>query len=182
MALLTNTDIYGDLTVNGHSTIGGDLYVGGKSLTEYITSTSGERSRVFYVQPVGPYKSGDLWINGSTIYICYGDATTVINRLSGEFFQSDWVEITSANFDLELVSSRTSFKRGENNPITISVKVFQNGRDVTSVIPPERFHWTKINNDGTEDTIWGNLYGVHVKSVVVYTQDILRCFIKYLSV
>jgi Carbohydrate binding domain len=77
------------------------------------------KTKTFVATPTTPYYIGDVWKNGSTVYIC------TVNRTSGSYTASDWTkvgDVTSSNtaYDTARVGGTTASTVRDNASNAIS--------------------------------------------------------------
>lgn len=128
-------------------------------------------SKVFYDQPVGPYKRGDLWISDGILYQSNAD------RGGGEYNETDWEWCIRSNLTTVIESSNgTIFKPGESMSTILTARVFRNGLEITSEIPESRFRWRRQSFypqfPPNDDATWNSNHNSGYKAIEVTAHDI----------
>jgi len=128
-------------------------------------------SRVFYDQPIGPYKRGDLWISDGVLYQSNAD------REDGEFYDSDWEWCIRSNLTTVIESTNGDvFKPGENTTTTLIPHCFRNGIDITDTLPDSAFKWTRVSrfpqSPPNDDDTWNFNHASGYRTVEVTTDSI----------
>lgn len=128
-------------------------------------------SRVFYDQPVGPYKRGDLWISNGILY------QSKETRGTGEFFDSDWEWCIRSNLTTIIESTNGDvFKPGENTTTTLIARCFRNGIEITDTLPDSAFRWTRVSRfpqqPPNDDDTWNFNHASGYRTVEVTTDSI----------
>lgn len=125
-------------------------------------------SHVFFDQPVGPYKRGDLWIHDGALY----QATT--DRPAGVFITADWVWSIRANVTVLIESTNgDKFRPGQSTSTTLIGRAFKNGVEITGTIPDSLFRWTRRSFfTPNDDAVWNANHQSGYRSVEVTTDSI----------
>jgi hypothetical protein len=112
-----------------------------RELANNAQSTANSKSKTFTSTPTTPYTIGDVWKNGSTVYIC------TVTRASGSYVSGDWTKVG------DVTGSNTSADTSAVNGIPAStVKgVLVNGTDVINA-NPIFLDWTSTNPSGYSTT------------------------------
>ena len=72
----------------------------------------------------------------------------------------------------EIVSNNGNIFKNGNISCTLSCKVYSWDSDITDEINAANFKWTKINNDGTQDTVWNTIHFGGSKSITITPSDV----------
>ncbi len=125
-------------------------------------------SRVFFDQPVGPYRRGDLWIADGILY------QSATDRGPGEFVQGDWLWCVRANMTVVVESTNgDKFRPGQSATTTLIGRAFRNGVEVTNDLPDSAFKWTRKSFFPTsEDAVWNLNHQTGYRTVEVTTDTI----------
>jgi hypothetical protein len=146
-----------------------NYYTARENLSSGTVSTIvASTSRVFFEQPVGPYRAGDLWISNGIMY----QAAT--NRDAGEFIPGDWVWCIRANMTAVVESTNgDKFRPGQSATTTLIGRAFRNGVEVTNDLPDSAFKWTRKSFFPTsEDAVWNANHQTGYRTVEVTTDSI----------
>lgn len=146
-----------------------NYYTARENLSSGTVSTIvASTSRVFFEQPVGPYRAGDLWISNGIMY----QAAT--NRDAGEFVPGDWVWCIRANMTAVVESTNgDKFRPGQSATTTLIGRAFRNGVEVTNDLPDSAFKWTRKSFFPTsEDAVWNANHQTGYRTVEVTTDSI----------
>ena len=72
----------------------------------------------------------------------------------------------------EIVSNNGNIFKNGNISCTLSCKVYSWDSDITDEINAANFKWTKINRDGTQDTLWNTVHYGGTKSITITPSDV----------
>lgn len=128
-------------------------------------------SKVFYDQPVGPYKRGDLWISDGILYQSNAD------RGGGEYNETDWEWCIRSNLTTVIESTNGDvFKPGENTTTTLIPHCFRNGIEITDTLPDSAFKWTRVSrfpqSPPNDDETWNFNHASGYRTVEITTDSI----------
>lgn len=125
-------------------------------------------SHVFFDQPIGPYKRGDLWIHDGALY----QSTT--DRYEGEYYPGDWLWCIRANMTVVVESTNgDKFRPGQSATTILIGRAFKNGLEITNDLPDSAFRWTKKSFfPTTDDAIWNMNHQSGYRTVEVTTDTI----------
>lgn len=135
---------------------------------EYTDSQLETVSHVFFDQPVGPYKRGDLWIHDGALY------QSIADRGVGEFVAGDWFWSIRANLTAVVESTNgDKFRPGQSATTTLIARVFKNGLEITSTLPDSAFKWTRKSFfEPNTDATWNSNHSTGYRTVEVTTDTI----------
>lgn len=138
-------------------------------LNEINRSINEVTSKVFFEEPVGPYKKGDLWVSDGVLF------QAVQDRSEGEFDLADWVWCIRSNITTMIMSSNgDKFRPGQSTTTVLTGRLFKNGVEVTDEYDSSCFKWTKksLIPDAAGDAMWNADHQSGFKSVEVGIDDI----------
>lgn len=81
--------------------------------------------------------------------------------------------IDKITYRLEIHRDNGDFK---TSPITLSVKLYSNNKDITDTVPSDNFIWTRTSGNSEvsklEDQYWNDAHSVGSKSIVINKEDV----------
>lgn len=75
-------------------------------------------------------------------------------------------------YNIEIISSNGNFFKNGVISTTLYCFVFQNDENITGSINAARFHWQKLNNDGTHDEAWEASHAGGTKEIAISSNDV----------
>jgi hypothetical protein len=123
------------------------------------------KAQVFYVEPVGPYAVGDLWVSDSVLY------QAVADRATG-FLDSEWVWCIRSNLTVTIESTNGDHFRPGTYSTTLKARVFRNAIEITADIPLANFCWTRLSADTLGDAVWNGNHFVGYNQVFIGPSDV----------
>ena len=75
-------------------------------------------------------------------------------------------------YRVEITSSNGNYFRNGNINTTLSAHVYSWDDEITDDLNASCFKWTKVNNDGTDDTAWNMAHYGGAKSVTITSADV----------
>jgi len=138
---------------------------------QHISQLLEDVSRVFYDQPVGPYKRGDLWISDGILYQSNAD------RGAGEFSEFDWEWCIRSNITTVIESSNGEvFKPGQSMTTILRPRCFRNGLEITDTLPDSAFRWTRTSyypqTPPNDDATWNQNHAAGYRTIEVTAESI----------
>lgn len=81
--------------------------------------------------------------------------------------------IDKITYRLEIHRDNGDFK---TSPITLSVKLYSNNKDITDTVPSDNFIWTRTSGNSEvsklEDQYWNDAHSIGSKSIVINKEDV----------
>lgn len=119
------------------------------------------KAKTFVSQPAPPYYIGDIWKNGSTIYVC------TVNRTSGSYTSADWTlvgDVTGSNtaYDTARVGGTTaSTVRDNASNAILAINDMSNDNKLTPVEKVQlKKEWATISSEKASYENLANTYGI----------------------
>lgn len=120
-----------------------------------------------------------------SVFKTYGEVQ--ITATIGDLFDS--VSIISVKdsvqYRAEVRSSNGNIFTGNSSTI-LTVHLFRNDTDISSMLADSQCHWTKVNYDGSDDAEWNAAHSNGMKSLTVESSDFIRsstfcCEVDYIN-